>query len=218
VAVAKKLVLGYSPWAYPGPQPFGQLFQGGTKDCVKEGFDGVDCFLLSGGTDINPEYYKEDKHKHTQASDYRRDKWEWKAMHYCRANSIPMIGICRGAQFLCVAAGGSLIQHVTHHHGTHGLITEDGAVFETNSVHHQMMNPWKIPHKLLAWAQFRRSNFYENGEGKDVREMFEHQEPEVIYFPDWKAIGIQGHPEYSNASLDFKNFCIDSVNDYLLKA
>lgn len=40
---------------------------------------------------------------------------------------IPMVGICRGAQFLNVMAGGKMIQHVEGHaiHGTHEIVVTD---------------------------------------------------------------------------------------------
>lgn len=38
-----------------------------------------------------------------------------------------MVGICRGAQFLNVMAGGKMIQHVEGHaiHGTHEIVVTD---------------------------------------------------------------------------------------------
>jgi gamma-glutamyl-gamma-aminobutyrate hydrolase PuuD len=218
VAVKRKPILGYSPWAYFGAQPFNNLF-GGTQNCVVQGFQGIDCFLLNGGTDIGPEYYKEKTHPKTFANDKQRDHWEWKAMAYCRRNNIPMIGICRGAQFLCIANGGSLIQDVSAHSGaSHSICTVDGEILLTNSLHHQMMNPFETNHKILAWAAPSRSSWYEDGNGDDVKIMAANPEPEIVYFPDIKGIGIQGHPEYTAADSKFKEYCVQVVNDYLLES
>lgn len=218
MALAKKNILGFSPFGYCGHKPFNQLFDGGLQDTTKHGFDGISAFLLSGGMDIHPGYYREQHHKYNQCPDEPtpRDVFEWKAIHYCRANKIPIIGICRGAQLLCAAAGGSLIQHVTGHGYGHNIVTKDGEVFESTSVHHQMMNPWSINHELLAWAEKARSKEYQNGNEEDVEEMHKHPEPEIVYFPDLKAIGIQGHPEYGHATQQFENYCLNIVKEYLL--
>lgn len=218
-AVARKLVLGFSPHAYPGAMPFGKLFQGGEVNCAEKGFKDIDCFLLSGGTDIHPSYYNQKHQKYNGATPDVdvRDKFEWKAILYCKANNIPMIGICRGAQFLCVAAGGSLAQHVSGHNHEHGIVTNDGRMLLTTSVHHQMMNVYKTNHELLAWAVCPRSHFYLNGEDESIPEMEGQPEPEIVYFPEIKGLAIQGHPEYWSASGAFQSYCVQLVKDKLLK-
>jgi gamma-glutamyl-gamma-aminobutyrate hydrolase PuuD len=218
VAVKKKRILGYSPWAYPGMQPFQHIFET-PQNCKLSGFEGIDAFLLSGGTDIHPGYYNEEAQRWNQAgaqpSD--RDVFEWKSILYCKKHKIPIIGICRGAQMLCAAAGGSLIQHVTGHGYDHKMVTSDGQVMFTTSVHHQMMNPYKIEHKMLAWTEHRRSNTYLNGAEEEVVEMKEHEEPEIVYFPEVHGLGIQGHPEYGHAPSNFVQYCTGLVEEYLLK-
>lgn len=217
-SVTKKKVLGYSPYEYLGSAyPFAELFDE-VRDVSKYGFDGIDVFALWGGMDIHPSYYKEVKHPYSEAkmNPTERDVFEWKAMLLCKVKEIPMLGICRGAQFLTVAAGGSLIQHVNGHGYDHPIITDSGEMLFSTSIHHQMMNPWKIPHKLLAWTEKARSGRYENGYQADVREMKDHPEPEIVFYPHIKALAIQGHPEYSRATKDYQQYCVSLVKDYLL--
>jgi gamma-glutamyl-gamma-aminobutyrate hydrolase PuuD len=213
-----KRTIGYSPWGWKEGdiEPFDSLFT--HKKSIRDGFDEIDCLLLWGGEDIHPSYYNEPPHQFNESNGplpSERDVHEWKAMLYCKAHNIPMIGVCRGAQFLCVFAGGSLAQDVDRHNQSHPIRTLDGRMLETTSVHHQMMNPYKIPHELLAWCYPARSNFYENGYGKNIQIMDENHEPEVVFFPQIRALAIQGHPEYRNATPAFKEYCVEMANKYL---
>lgn len=214
----KQLTLGYSPFeADDTVAPFDQFFHH-SQDVKKEGFDGVDAVLLWGGRDIHPSFYGEKANIRNQApmqpSD--RDVFEWRTMLYCRAKKIPMIGICRGAQFLCAAAGGKLIQHVTNHQNSHRITTISGKTFMSTSVHHQMMYPYDVPHTLLAWADSPLSSCYYGEEGDNmVSNMWHKPEAEVVYFPGINGLAIQGHPEYGSATPEFKQFCVDSVRTYL---
>jgi hypothetical protein len=88
------------------------------KKSIRDDFKDIDCLLLWGGEDIHPSFYREAPHPRNetqQAAPSERDIHEWKAMLYCKAHNIPMIGVCRGAQFLCVFAGGKLAQDVDRH-------------------------------------------------------------------------------------------------------
>ena len=215
--VKKNLVLGYSPYEYPGSiSPFDVVFQS-SKDVKKEGFTDIDCFILWGGKDIHPSLYHQKPHRLNQASDVmsERDVFEHKAVLYCKKNNIPMIGVCRGAQLLCAEAGGSVIQHVMGHGYDHEIDTIKNKRFKTTSVHHQMMNPYSIKHTLIAWADLPRSTKYEGENGKDVDSMYTEHEPEIVYFPQLNGLAIQGHPEYFHASKDFVDFCNSCILEYL---
>ena len=202
--MTKKLVLGYSP--YSGGEnifPFGEIFDMG-QDTRKHGFDGIDAFVLWGGTDIHPSYYNKYPHISNQAGTVpsQRDEFEWRAILTCRMKNIPIIGVCRGAQMLCAAAGGRLVQHTSGHgNGHHPIVTKDGEIFPTTSCHHQMMYPFDIEHEMLAWSKIRLSDRYEDEEqGKNMPEMADKVEPECVYFPRIRGLGIQGHPEWMSQS------------------
>jgi gamma-glutamyl-gamma-aminobutyrate hydrolase PuuD len=92
--------------------------------------------VFTGGTDVNPKFYGEERLAITGYPDRRRDENEALWFSHCRANKIPMVGICRGSQFGCVMSGGALYQHVTGHGlaGTHAVVTDDGREFEVTSI------------------------------------------------------------------------------------
>ena len=211
--------LGYSPWGNGhNILPFNQLFVD-KQDCLQDGFNGIDAFILWGGTDIHPSYYGQKHHAWSGAPDKpsARDEFEWQAMKYCKAHGIPMIGVCRGAQFLCAFAGGKLIQDVGGHGGPHQMTTSEGEVIRTTSSHHQMLDCHGTDHELLAWSSHNLSNHY-YGEFSvtpfhiDPRSF---KEPEVVFFPDIKGLAIQGHPEWADPDERYVQYCLELVTDFL---
>ncbi len=70
----------------------------------------VDALLFSGGEDIAPRRYGATPSPHLGGVDERRDTSEWALFRAAMALDLPMLGICRGHQFLNVAMGGDLYQ------------------------------------------------------------------------------------------------------------
>lgn len=73
--------------------------------------DRVDALLLTGGLDVDPGLYGETPHATTEA-DAARDRFEIPLSRDAVARDLPVFAICRGAQVLNVAAGGTLIQDI----------------------------------------------------------------------------------------------------------
>jgi gamma-glutamyl-gamma-aminobutyrate hydrolase PuuD len=155
----------------------------------------IDLVMFGGGADIDPLIYNHMNLASGSSTSTRiRDAAEELMWKSARERDIPILGICRGAQFVCAKSGGKLVQDCTNHGNTHSIVTHDGRVLDMTSTHHQMMYPWTTEHQLLAWAP-RRSVKYVYA-GPDFNENFLDREPEVVYFPETKALGVQGHPEY----------------------
>ena len=74
------------------------------------GFSGL---LLTGGDDVNPEYYGEKPIAETEPPDTHRDAFELRLISEALERDLPIFGICRGLQILNVQHGGSLIQHIS---------------------------------------------------------------------------------------------------------
>lgn len=214
-----KLCLGYCPQGTGTVYPFNDVFP--ERKNLLEGFEGVDAVVLWGGEDIHPSYYNEKPHPMNQArhlpAPSKRDKFEWKVMTYCYMEGIPIIGVCRGAQFLCAFAGGYLIQHVDNHHSDHYVTTNDGRKFEVTSCHHQMMFPYEVEHELLAWSSTKRSNIYEGAGCIDDQGMKVKPEAEIVYFPRVRGLAIQGHPEWAKNSSEFVSYVNEMVRSRLLE-
>ncbi len=71
--------------------------------------DGV---LLTGGPDVDPVVYGESERHPTVELDPQRDDYELALARLAIASDLPLLAICRGAQVLNVAAGGTLIQDI----------------------------------------------------------------------------------------------------------
>ena len=87
------------------PQPL-------TPDQATSLLQGLDGLIITGGADINPARYGQEKDPHTQDSEDLRDALEDTLLGAARALGMPILGICRGAQMLNVHLGGTLHQHL----------------------------------------------------------------------------------------------------------
>jgi putative glutamine amidotransferase len=73
----------------------------------------LDGLLLHGGADVCPRSYGEDPLRPEWEGDEIRDRYEIELVHAFHATGKPVLGICRGAQILNVAFGGTLYQDIT---------------------------------------------------------------------------------------------------------
>lgn len=168
-----------------------------------------DCVMFEGGTDINPLIYDEEPNSYTSQSDYSRDAFEMEVFRQAVSKSIPMIGICRGAQLLCALSGGKLVQHVNKHTQDHWVEDYKGRSYKVTSSHHQMMLPGETKHKMIAST--KRATLYldENDESIPVNE-----DAEIVWFEKTKCLSIQGHPEWALGTM-FHTFCSEYVKDFI---
>lgn len=70
----------------------------------------VDGLLITGGEDVDPAQYGQARHPTVAKVDPLRDQFEIAVAHFALAQDWPLLGICRGAQVINVAAGGTLVQ------------------------------------------------------------------------------------------------------------
>ncbi|WP_298288605.1 gamma-glutamyl-gamma-aminobutyrate hydrolase family protein [Thiomonas sp.] len=124
--------------------------------------DALDGLILQGGSDMSPHSYGEEPLQPEWAGDPVRDAYEMELLHEFIEVRKPVLGICRGAQLINVALGGTLyqdlptqkpgpVQHLSdaydrHHHAVQfvedGLLARlypdvDPATLHVVSVHHQ---------------------------------------------------------------------------------
>jgi putative glutamine amidotransferase len=81
-------------------------------DIVARILDGLDGIILTGGKDVDPARYGQEPHPTTDDPRHDRDAWEEALVRGAIARELPFLGICRGAQVLNVALGGTLLQHL----------------------------------------------------------------------------------------------------------
>lgn len=141
--------------------------------------DAIDGLILSGGGDIDPARFHQERHGETGGLDEGRDAFETALMREAAARDFPTLAICRGIQVMCVAFGGSLHQHVpdvtpgdvvhaqhkagyTQHEPSHRVIMEHlpNPVSEllgkdelmVNSFHHQSLDSVPAPLHIAGRA------------------------------------------------------------------
>jgi putative glutamine amidotransferase len=74
--------------------------------------DQIDGVLLTGGGDVDPVFYGEDRHPTSYDAEPGRDEFEIDLARRAVAKDLPLLAICRGSQVLNVAAGGTLVQDI----------------------------------------------------------------------------------------------------------
>ncbi len=171
----------------------------------------ADLVCFTGGEDVSPNLYGDYAHPQTYNSE-RRDAIEMNYFELAEELKIPMVGICRGGQFLNVMSGGRMYQHVQLHTRDHIIIdVETSDKVLATSTHHQMFMPSEES-VLVAYAQEGgRREWYDKHE-------FEHDvsklDFEVVYYPKTNCLCFQPHPEFGSKSLqEYFHRC---VNKYLL--
>lgn len=170
--------------------------------------------LLPGGGDINPELYGQKPHAKTKHIDEVRDALELELVKKTLEDKKPFLGICRGAQMLAIACGGTLNQHLPEiTKEKHGFSEEESMdTIENNPEHEVQIILHTKMHKILKADRVavisRHHQAIDNpgcltvsGSSPDgIIEMVEH--PDLPFH-----IGIQSHPELHH-SMDgvFKAF------------
>lgn len=174
--------------------------------------DELDGLLLTGGGDIDPMLYREVLDGSAEPH-WPRDHVETAQYHRARERGLPILGICRGIQFLNVAMGGGLIQHLessdahrdrTWQEPRSHLVRVDGdsalariladgepdgdLVVGVNSYHHQGVNAAKLAPGLVATG---RSELSEDA----VVGLIEALETPGTQRGDEFILGVQWHPE-----------------------
>ena len=152
-----------------------------------------DGFILTGGTDLNPNTYQEVNDGLSGGVSDRLDEIDRIMIEHAIANEKPLLGICRGHQSLNVFLGGTLHQDLSQFNDSHQRIKENhiihmqpdphflwGTEISVNSYHHQAI-------KDLA-PLLKAIGTHEDG----IIEMVIHQHLPIF--------SVQWHPEITPKS------------------
>jgi putative glutamine amidotransferase len=82
-------------------------------DAMRDIFDRLDGVFLTGGVDVDPSRYGENKHPLCGTTDPDRDAIELMLLKHAMDHHLPVLAVCRGIQILNVACGGTLYQDVS---------------------------------------------------------------------------------------------------------
>jgi putative glutamine amidotransferase len=129
----------------------------------------LDGLVLQGGADVSPATYGEEPRSPEWAGDRLRDVYEIELVHEFVEAGKPVLGICRGAQVINVAFGGTLHQDIPNHRTDdyekhrHEIRLEPGSGLArlyrgaqnlaVTSIHHQSINTLGRGLKVEAWSE-----------------------------------------------------------------
>lgn len=164
---------------------------------------GLDGLVITGGRDVDPATYGAQRHPATDeagADSQARDAFEFALLRAALRRGVPVLGICRGAQVVNVALGGTLHQHLPDVVG-HTRHQQGNAVFTTSSIatapgtkvaalvgpdteaqcyHHQAID--RLGDGLMVSAS-------------DTDGVIEAVEMDPSQYPDHWVVAVQWHPE-----------------------
>lgn len=177
----------------------------------------ADIVCFTGGEDVDPSLYNEKPLEGTYFNS-KRDQVESYIYGEALALRKPMVGICRGGQFLNVMNDGKLWQDVNNHavRGGHSVTdTRTGETkFNMTSTHHQMMIPAKDA-RVLATASL--STIKKNEKTTvELDEPEKDADTEVVWYQESLCLCFQPHPEFQNG--ECRNYFLDLVDEFILPA
>ncbi len=163
--------------------------------------DRLDGICLSGGPDFDPDAYgATERHAELGPTEPGLDTFELELARAADTRGLPILGICRGAQALNVARGGTLHQHLPGHRQTepatattHTVQIEPGSRLadvagagrlRVNSFHHQAVDVLGSGLRAVAYA------------ADGIVEAIEAPGPRLVLAVQWHAEGLTALPRH----------------------
>lgn len=163
-------------------------------ELAKHYVDMIDKLIITGGQNVAPHFYGEEKTIVSDDYHLLRDKFELALIDECIKQKKAVFTICRGTQLFNVALGGTLNQAIPNHwqetsaqFTSHKIVIDEGNVLskiygrysEINSFHRQSLKDVAAPLEVIARAL--DDNIIEAVRAKD---------------PNLRFLGVQWHPEF----------------------
>ena len=188
------------------PSPEGNSRRPGSRVSVGDYARELDGLVLMGGSDVSPESYGEKALKPEWNGDRIRDDYEITLLRAFIAAGKSVLGVCRGAQVINVAQGGTLYQDLAsqfpgalnhrnwdiYDRNSHATSIVPGSglarlypgltLTKTNSVHHQAARELGRDLVVEAWSEPDR-----------VVEAIRWNGPSYVFAVQW-------HPEFHDRS------------------
>lgn len=163
--------------------------------------------VLTGGEDVDPRRFGEEPHPQTGAPHQPRDAYEIALARAAYEQRIPTLAICRGAQVMNVALGGSLVQDIASQR--HGALNHDVSDRRNDRVHEVDVDRRSRLADIVRTTQiFTNSSHHQSidriGEGLHVVAKSPDGIIEAAEATDraWWMVAVQWHPEELTATVE----------------
>jgi putative glutamine amidotransferase len=160
--------------------------------------DRLDGLLVSGGPDLDPGVYGQDRHPALGPEvDRVADEYELALLAAAAERDLPLLGICRGLQALNVSRGGTLHQHLPDHSDVEHLQRHEGfAPAHDVDVARGSLLHWLTAADRLAVNSFHHQAADRVGAGLEVAARAPDGTVEALWDPAAAfCLGVQWHAE-----------------------
>lgn len=156
----------------------------------------LDGLLLTGGDDVDPRLYGGVPGPRSTPVDPAQDAFDIALLRHALAAGVPVLGICRGAQLINVALGGTLVADlplgVGESHSFFGYPPRE-------RVHRVTTSEGSVVRRLIGESQVVNSLHHQSvdrpGERVRVTARADDGVVEAIEVEGAQALGVQWHPE-----------------------
>jgi putative glutamine amidotransferase len=154
---------------------------------------------LSGGPDLEPASYGGARHPELGPTEPQVDRFELAAARHALQSGMPLLAVCRGAQALNVACGGTLLQHLPEAVGNRVEHRQSAPALRVT--HSVSIEPDSLLSRIVGVRTLRVNSFHHQavevlGEGLRVSARSSDGVVEAIESPrNGFALGVQWHAE-----------------------
>ena len=161
--------------------------------------------VLTGGEDVDPVHFDQPAHPAAGAPHGVRDRYELALARAAYERRIPTLAICRGAQVVNIALGGTLVQDIPSQHPS--AIAHDPAGKRAERVHPVRIDPDSILAAIVRSTSIRTNSSHHQAVDRiadDLRVTARASDGIVEALesadPAWWMVAVQWHPEELTAT------------------
>jgi putative glutamine amidotransferase len=156
----------------------------------------IDGLILTGGGDVDPGLYHAERAPETDGVDPGRDAAEVALVGAALERRLPVLAICRGAQLLNVALGGSLHQHLARL----SSLSHDEWDHRREPVHRVRLAPASLVARVTGSTSLEVNSVHHQGldrlgQGLQSAGYAEDDLVEAAEDGDRRLVAVQWHPE-----------------------
>lgn len=177
--------------------------------------DSLDALVITGGYDLDPGSYGQQAHPTTDQPRTDRDAREFALLQGALRRGLPVLGICRGAQVLNVACGGTLHQHLPDVLGHNGHRAGNGVFTRLPVQTKPNTKLAAVVGESLDAPCYHHQAIDKVGDGLVVSAGDEDGVVEGVELPgDAFVLAVQWHPEKSLDDLRLFTALVDAARTY----